>query len=198
MEEQDKLIFGAWVQAIGTVIAAIGSTPIQKLPSEWREAFSLWGNVMQATGNALVADGEDEFYERVGNEIQAIGNVTVVAGLVIEFEGDIGERLNITGNWMQSLGAATAFGYELDQEPDDSLPLEISGNLLQMLGNAMQALGGIYKLEEKKDRYSFSSKNHDDLSQSLEVNGSWIQAVGSVLSLLANLKETSNKAANSN
>ena len=42
---------------------------------------------MQAVGNALEADGQGEVsLEQIGNEIQSIGNVTVISGLIIEFK----------------------------------------------------------------------------------------------------------------
>ena len=87
MDDPIKEIVGAWFVAVGTIIAAIGSTPFKKLNDElWRD-LNVWGNVLQATGNGLEADGQGEIsLEKIGNEIQSIGNITVLTGLIIEFE----------------------------------------------------------------------------------------------------------------
>nr|WP_257155375.1 hypothetical protein [Bacillus cereus] len=77
MDDPIKEIVGAWFVAVGTIIAAIGSTPLKRLNSELRKDLNVWGNVLQATGNGLEADGQGEIsLELIGNEIQSIGNVT--------------------------------------------------------------------------------------------------------------------------
>ncbi|PFM43713.1 hypothetical protein COC59_31005 [Bacillus cereus] len=53
MDDPIKEIVGAWFVAVGTIIAAIGSTPLKRLNSELRKDLSVWGNVLQATGNGL-------------------------------------------------------------------------------------------------------------------------------------------------
>ena len=89
MDDPIKEIVGAWFIAVGTIIAAIGSTPLKKLNSGLRKDLNVWGNVLQATGNGLEADGQREIsLELIGTEIQSIGNVTVLTGLIIEFEGE--------------------------------------------------------------------------------------------------------------
>ena len=56
-------------------------------------------------GNALEADGQgEENLEKIGNELQSIGNVTVISGLVIDFEDITQQKLIIIGNWIQALG----------------------------------------------------------------------------------------------
>ncbi|NYE04064.1 hypothetical protein F4694_000808 [Bacillus niacini] len=56
-KNQLKELFGAWIQAIGTVTAAVGSTP--SLNDDTQESLNLWGNVLQGTGNALFADAQE-------------------------------------------------------------------------------------------------------------------------------------------
>ncbi|GAA0323875.1 hypothetical protein GCM10008967_13000 [Bacillus carboniphilus] len=186
MDSQLKQLYGSWIQAIGTIVAAIGSTPNKYVTKEFLDALELWGNVLQATGNALEADGGGEELEVLGNEIQAIGNVTVVAGLVLHVEKNVGQRLEITGNWLQALGGGVALGAELDEERTPSSAYIINGNLLQSIGNSMQAISGIYELREDG---GFQTHPKID-SQTLEVSGSWIQAVGSVLTLIGQIKES--------
>ena len=184
MDNQTKAIFGAWIAAIGTIMSAVGSTPSNRLSEEKRNALNLWGNVLQGTGNALMADAEEGVsINKIGNEIQAIGNSTVITGIVIDFKEETKLRLNITGNWMQALGGAAAFGDGLTGYKNKGEALEINGNLLQAIGNSLQALSGTAELKE-----SDKNRNEND-STSLNVIGSWIQAVGSVLSLLGVIAE---------
>jgi hypothetical protein len=62
----------------------------------------LWGNVLQGTGNALSADAEAEIsLEKIGNQIQSIGNSSAIAGMMIDFNEETQQKLIITGNWLQ-------------------------------------------------------------------------------------------------
>lgn len=178
-----------WVTAIGTIMSAIGSTPFERIDEDYRNALNLWGNVLQASGNALQADVEEEIsLSKIGNEIQAVGNITVVSGMVIKKnKKETQEKLIITGNWFQALGGLLAVAddieqYRPNQEPDPATALDVIGNLLQSIGNSMQAIGGIEEL-----------KGNDEYGEKIEINGSWIQAVGSVLTALASTKTIENE-----
>lgn len=186
MDNQLKELFGSWIQAIGTVISAIGSTPTNTLISDSQKNLDLWGNALQAAGNALIADAQEtNSLAKLGNEVQAIGNSTVIAGMIIEFNEDRKQKLIINGNWLQALGGGIALPEELEAEASTIRTLNITGNVLQIIGNSLQAIAGIKELNNNK------GNNEDDRLeiQSLEVNGSWIQAVGSVISAIAQTKE---------
>jgi hypothetical protein len=189
MQNQNKELYGSWLQAIGTVISAIGGTPSKRISSDIQNSLDLWGNVLQATGNALIADAQQEAsLEKIGNEIQSIGNSLVIAGIVIDFKEETQKRLIITGNWFQALGGATALGDELQEEISKLYQIyNIIGNLLQSIGNSLQAIGGTYELKENNPIlvHDESSEN----GQTLQISGGWIQAIGSVLSLLGQIKE---------
>lgn len=190
MDNLSKEILGSWIQAIGTVIAAIGSTPSNVISSDLLYDLDIWGNVLQATGNALQADDQGKISPlvRIGNEVQSIGNVTVVAGLVIDFEQEPGQKLIITGNWLQALGALVLVGDELENETTADQSINIIGNLLQAIGNSLQALSGVYELEQVRNKYKdFKNLEKHINSESLKVSGSWIQAVGSVISLIGQI-----------
>ena len=179
MSNEQKATFGAWVAAIGTVIAAVGSTPIKRIPKDTLRAFSLVGNELQATGNALEADAIEDFsLSKAGNEIQAIGNVTVIAGIVIDFNDIIKQELNIKGNLLQALGGSAALYDSFNEEHTLEVLYSIYGNLLQIIGNSLQAISGILEVN-----------NRD--SGNLDVVGSWIQAIGSIISALVLTKESS-------
>ena len=63
--------------------------------------------------------------------------------------------------------------------------MELNGNLLQAIGNSLQAHSGVAEIKER-DKH----RNEND-STSLNVIGRWIQAVGSVLSLLGAIADKS-------
>ncbi|RSK44048.1 DUF6944 family repetitive protein [Bacillus canaveralius] len=188
MDNQTKEIFGSVIAAVGTIISAIVSTPSNFIKSDLQNDLDLIGNVLQAVGTALQADGQEEIsLEKVGNEIQAIGNVIVIAGMAIDFEKVTEQKLIITGNWIQALGGAVALSDELEDNIAPGQSYNIIGNLLQSIGNSMQALGGIKDLEQKNKMYKHL-KEHEN-GQLLKVSGSWIQATGAVLSSIGQFKE---------
>ncbi|MDG5472535.1 hypothetical protein P6709_12335 [Jeotgalibacillus sp. ET6] len=186
MDNQFKEVFGAAIAAIGTIISAVGSTPSLPLTERRKDAYNLWGNVLQASGNALEADGQEEpSLEKTGNELQAVGNVTVIAGLVQVSDELNNARLVISGNWIQALGGLVSLADEVSDGSSPGQAEAIIGNLLQAIGNSMQAISGIYELRNNEN-LPLSEKIH---YQQMGVYGSWIQAVGSVLSLLGQIKE---------
>ncbi|WP_064092944.1 DUF6944 family repetitive protein [Rossellomorea aquimaris] len=182
MGNEQKATLGAWIAAIGTVLAAIGSTPIESIPEDTLGAFNLIGNELQGTGNALQADAAEKVtLTKIGNQIQAIGNVTVVAGLVIDFRDVTKQELNIKGNLLQALGGSAAVGESYLQEHTLDELFSIYGNLLQVIGNSLQAISGILELNGKD-------------SGNINVVGSWIQAIGSIISALVQSKESSSNS----
>ncbi|MCU4788034.1 hypothetical protein OCF11_27175 [Bacillus cereus] len=210
MENQFKEIFGAWVAAIGTITSAIGSTPFEFISSNVRKDLNVYGNVLQAVGNALEADGQGEVsLEQIGNEIQSIGNVTVISGLIIESKEETQIKLVIAGNWTQALGGLTALADEFGDTSDKDESFSIIGNLLQSIGNSLQAIGGIDELKSirnkehsnkersvndvKKDTdtQGKNETNENEEGQLIDIIGSWVQAVGSVISLIGLIREES-------
>lgn len=172
MGECTKQLVGSWTQAIGTVVAAFGSTPSIPIHENGRRGLGLIGNVLQATGNGLEADAQTTLtYGKLGNIIQATGNVMVTAGLTIDFPGDTEERLVISGDLIQALGAITALG-----SADKSYI--VIGNSLQAIGNSLQAVGGVKELKEEERKVTGLSQVSNEV---LIAAGSWIQAIGTIL-----------------
>lgn len=177
MDNEEKQRIGSIIQAIGTVISAYANTPNQYLNDTFLDDLDLIGNALQATGNALIADGQEPFtLSRIGNEVQAAGNTTVIAGMIMPFKDKTKQVLNIKGNLLQSFGAGIELGDELDEKPSLNKAINVISNVLQVAGNALQALGGKYELDYPN--------GDTEYSQSLILAGSWIQAVGAVLSIL--------------
>ncbi|MCM3362274.1 DUF6944 family repetitive protein [Niallia sp. MER TA 168] len=175
-----KEIFGSTINTIGTIQAAIGSTPSFHLSKETNYQLRLVGNVLQGTGSALSADGQGTIsLEMLGDEIQAIGNSTVVTGLILYKLSKIPteQKLIITGSWIQALGSFVGLTDEFFDHTADGRIENIIGGLLQGIGNSLQAVGGTEQLK------GISSQ------QNLGTIGSWIQATGAVLSLIGQIKE---------
>ncbi|MFE4810617.1 DUF6944 family repetitive protein [Peribacillus simplex] len=209
-------IFGSVIVAVGTISAALGSTPVNFIKSNLRNDLNLWGNVLQAGGNALQADVQGDVLRTVGKEFQSIGNSIVVTGLVMDFNKEIDQKLFITGNWIQALGGAINVGHGLGLAPFPGHSENIIGNILQATGNSLQAKGGINELrnsdekgkdqkadnenslntkggvnENKNNGYSYRDyiEQNNEQSETLIVTGSWIQATGSVISAIGTIKE---------
>jgi hypothetical protein len=196
MENQLKELFGAWIQAIGTVTAAVGSSP--SLKEDFQKSLNLWGNALQGTGNALIADAQEGFsLGKLGDEVEAIGNIIVIAGLLLNYNEEIKQKLEINGNMLQAVGGGISLADDLVDEPSTIRTLNIAGNVLQIIGNTLQVKGGIEELKsiaEKEGRFKGYKESNEykeiTHSQSLAINGSWIQAVGSVISAIAQTKES--------
>ncbi|QNG60421.1 DUF6944 family repetitive protein [Metabacillus idriensis] len=176
MSDEQKAVFGSWIQAIGTITAAVGSTPSNVLTDQQLENLNLIGNVLQATGNAILADTEDSLtLNKIGNMLQAIGNSTVVTSIIIDFNERTKQLLEIQGNLLQATGGGVALADAYEQEKSIEQMYSIYGNLLQVIGNSMQALAGSMEL-----------KGEDP--GNINVAGSWIQAIGSVISAIGETK----------
>ncbi|MCM3663410.1 hypothetical protein M3204_03265 [Mesobacillus subterraneus] len=186
MENEQKELFGAWVQASGTILAAVGSTPFKHFTESQLTSFNLWGNVLQATGNSIMADSEEHYtLNKIGNQIQALGNVTVVAGIVLDLDEVTAQNLDIKGNLMQAAGGSAALSETLGEPPSTEIFYAFYGNILQVIGNSMQAIAGIIELSGGE-------------GEKINTAGSWIQAAGSVIQAIGISKklldETGDKA----
>ncbi|HDR5272788.1 TPA: hypothetical protein QCS34_006638, partial [Bacillus thuringiensis] len=83
------------------------------------------------------------------------------------------------------------------------------GNLLQSIGNSLQAIGGIEELksirnenrsniegnvndvEKDIDTQVNKKTNENEEGKLIDIIGSWVQAVGSVISLIGQIREES-------
>ncbi len=90
------------------------------------------------------------------------------------------KKIIISGNWIQALGSFTALTDEFFDNTEEGRAENIIGNLLQGIGNALQALSGVQVL------YG-NSINQGQLG----VAGSWIQTAGSVITLIGEFLEES-------
>lgn len=127
------------------------------------KAFAKTGNVLQAVGNASMADYSSEVISKLSNEIQATGNLFVLTGL---FKDSI--NLEIQGNLIQAVGGGVGLIAAITEKD----LVEFQSHFLQATGNSIQAMSGILE----------ASRNID--ASLLDYIGAWVQAVGSVISAI--------------
>ncbi|TKI22376.1 hypothetical protein FC700_32115 [Bacillus mycoides] len=98
----------------------------------------------------------------------------------------------IAGNWIQALGGITSIGGELEDSSNIDESYNIVGNVLQATGNSLQAIGGIDELKASRDKLEEVTEGDEEDEQDeqlIVITGSWIQAVGSVVSLIGQIRE---------
>ncbi|MER2170503.1 MAG: hypothetical protein ABS938_07680 [Psychrobacillus psychrodurans] len=157
-------MIGSWIDTLGTVVAAIGSTPLKGVSGPLQEDLIYIGNVLQGLGSALVVDSPETLpNDRVGSALESIGNLTVISGLLQNDENST-VRLTKQGNLLQALGGSFSLNYDGQITSINNI-----GNGLRVLGNSLQAISLKESLLETEE------------GQLLDVIGSWIQAVGSFI-----------------
>lgn len=158
---------GSWLDTIGTVLAAIGTTPSKVLTQSILDDLIFIGNALQGLGSAFVVESPETLAnDRVGSAIQSIGNLTVITGLLQKDERT-SILWNRKGNLLQALGGGVSFNYDGEITSINNI-----GNGLQVIGNSLQA----FSLKE--------SLLDTEEGQLLDVTGSWIQAIGTFISAI--------------
>src|SRR5699024_11755062 len=105
------------MQAIGTNMSAIGNTPTIIRAEYSATNLDLWGNVLQGTGNALIADAvEDMTLDKLGNKIQTTGNMVIVLAILTSVSERTETKLNIKGNMTQAVGGSLSLAHALNNE----------------------------------------------------------------------------------
>jgi hypothetical protein len=180
------LLTGAWIQVLGTVIAAIGETIlVNEEHAGFRlvsigNGFEAAGNSLQAVGAEKVSDGsEAERFRITGDWIQAAGNLTNVKAAELQFSEEEIEGLNldVIGDSVQSVGAALeAYGACIGNARFKKLLT--TGNTIQSLGAALEAIGETFILREERE-----------LGLQISAFGSYAQAAGAAMAAVALTKE---------
>lgn len=200
MGGESKAIVGSVIVSIGTITAAIGSTPSSYIKSSVRDDLTLIGNVLQATGNGIDAEAEGTVLRAVGKEITASGNITVISGLVFDIRKESSYKLFIAGNLLQALGLGVNVGEAIELNPFPGQSENIVGGITQIIGNTLQAFGwseALIEIREDENRQKnvgyyegyLKKNNGQSESETLVATGSWIQAIGSVISVIGAIKE---------
>jgi hypothetical protein len=180
------ILTGAWIQVLGTVIAAIGETVLVKEEHAGFRLVSLGngfeaaGNSLQAAGGEKVSSGSDgERFRITGAWIQAAGNLTNVRAAELQFSGEEIEGLNldVIGDSVQSIGAELeAYGASIGNARFKKLLT--AGNTIQSLGAALEAIGETYILNGERE-----------LGLQITAFGSYAQATGAAIAAVALTKE---------
>lgn len=169
-----KEIIGSWMQAIGNVIEAYGSTPSIPLVDETRDDFNRVGLTMQAVGSGLEADGQSTPYsfEYVGAVITSIGSVEELLPLLRDFSLEADYLLETQGNILQGLGSALQAYDEIINGTPSGAYEGIIGNSLQSIGCFISVLGIKIELTDQED------------GQRINALGSWVQAFGAIIAAI--------------
>ena len=159
-------LIGNWIVAIGTVVSAIGGTPSTIFTKQTPDDFRLIGPTLEAVGIALVAETEDTILYTVGDQIQAIGNLNVIAGVLSRNE-QIEPLLEKQGDSAQLVGLGlvikTAGPLTLLQT------LYNTGLMIQLIGTAIE----VYAIRGTV------------VAEDIKALGAWIKAGGAILTALA-------------
>jgi hypothetical protein len=198
MEDESKALVGSVIVSIGTITAAIGSTPSNYIKSSVRDDLSIIGNVLQATGNGLDADVEGTVLRPTGKLIGASGNIAVVSGLVFDIRKEASYNLFVAGNLLQALGQGVNIGDVANLTPFPGQAENIVGSLTSFIGNSLQAIvwsEALFDLKEDEKKLGYYEEYLKKVtateSESLVAIGSWIQAIGTVISVIGVVKEVS-------
>lgn len=159
-------IAGNWIEAVGTIIAAIGSTPSRIFTEQTLTDFNLIGNILEAGGTAIAAEAGSELLDVVGDQLQAIGNIAVVAGILNSNEQS-SELLQKQGDLLQVVGLGMTI--QTSGQLTFLQTIANTGNIIQLIGNVIQV---------------FANTNSTEGIVTNAV-GAWIQAVGAVITALA-------------
>jgi hypothetical protein len=180
MNEQMQETEYALINALGTIVAAIGATPGITIPENIKNGLGITGNAFQAAGSALDANISDGL-DAIGGGTQAFGNSLVIYGSIAECSDEENLRTIMIGNSLQALGGSLSLNSALvSEERNRAVALSIIGNLLQIAGNSLQAVSTIFQLKQTVD---------ETKSDQINTTGSWVQAIGASLSFLAALNQ---------
>lgn len=126
---------GGWVEAAGNIVAAIGSTPTNRLSDSMQTDLNIIGNALQAVGSVLSINNGAITLDELGDILQSVGNVTVIAGILNQNE-TASERLEMVGNELQLVGSGLSL--DLQDNLTFSQSLDNIGNIIQIIGVTMQ------------------------------------------------------------
>ncbi|WP_394219852.1 DUF6944 family repetitive protein [Halobacillus trueperi] len=178
--QNNQTLIGSWIVAAGTVASAVNAS-INANTGDDDEGLNLIGNTLQATGNGVVANDSDSILSASGNIIQAAGNSTIIYSILTDLEKRDDLNLVIKGNLLQALGGLVGFSVTFEADPSLTNAYKLNGELLEVVGNSIQALVAGRELEGI-DAGHFSAL------------GSWIQAIGAIIVALAITKQERRRA----
>ncbi|GAE24398.1 hypothetical protein JCM9140_317 [Halalkalibacter wakoensis JCM 9140] len=179
MKDEEKLLTGAWLDAIGTLISATAEMRALAGLDEINNKLITIGEGLQAVGTLLIGTvTTDDPLNFTGNWIDGAGAATSALAAYIQDVGDEnmvdGLRLGILGDVFQSMGASiSSLADHLMGEEGYAI-----GNALQGLGAGLEAIGGVYDLKGREE------------GQIITTIGAILQALGSNINAVIITRET--------
>ncbi|MFS0780593.1 DUF6944 family repetitive protein [Bacillus sp. 1P06AnD] len=170
----DSTTFALWIEAIGTILSAIGNTPSNIFSQSFLYNLDNIGDILQVTGTGIQIDDERVLsLNKLGNYIIAAGNLEeIAADFLLERESGLQQLLLNQGNAIQAAGTGLAVIYSFGQTPTLSNIYGLYANVLQLVGLALQVLAG-----------GFPSDN--ETGTVINTIGNWVQASGAVLAVVS-------------
>jgi hypothetical protein len=174
VEDEYKLLTGAWLDAIGTIISAIAEVRELAGFNDLNNKLVAIGEGLQAVGTLLIGTvATEDPLGFSGEWIDGAGAAASALGACLQDvdpeNGEEGVRLETIGNAFQSMGAAiSALADHLAGEEEYAL-----GNAVQALGAGLEAVAGVYELNERGEE-----------GQPIATIGAIIQAIGSNLNAI--------------
>ncbi len=169
LTDSEKILIGTWLDALGTVISAIGEVRELLGLNEINKLLVAIGDGLQGVGPFLIGTAaEDDPLMFAGNWIDGAGGTAASLGAFREYIG-LGEeednlRIELLGYILQSKGASiSAVADYLAGEEGLAF-----GNALQGLGAGLEAIGAVYLL-----------RNMEDIGTPITTLGAILQAIGS-------------------
>ncbi|MFS0783475.1 DUF6944 family repetitive protein [Bacillus sp. 1P06AnD] len=171
--------FALWMEAIGTILSAIGNTPSNFFTQTFLNDLDNIGDILQVGGTGIQIDDENVFsLNKLGNYIIVGGNLEEIgADLILERGSILQQTLLNQGNAIQAVGTGLALIYSLEQYPSLSNIVGLYANLLQIIGLLFQVVAG-----------KFPSGNTSGTI--INTIGNWLQAMGAVLAVISQKIET--------
>ncbi|RXJ02779.1 hypothetical protein DS745_05570 [Anaerobacillus alkaliphilus] len=151
LSDREKILIGTWLDAIGTIISAIGETRELLGLNDINKLLVAIGDGLQGAGPFLIGTArEDEPLAFAGNWIDGAGGATASLGAYREFIG-LGEekdnlRIEFLGYILQSKGASlSAVADYLAGEEQLAV-----GNAIQSLGAGLEAIGAVLLIKDRE------------------------------------------------
>lgn len=173
MKSESDIILYSFIEAVGTIMAALSSTPLPDIDvdGDVRRGLDIVGNSLQAAGNALETETTSVFADG-GNAWAAIGNSVVLSALSGCFDEPVNRKALAAGNLIQAMGNSILVGKTIERGTRTIGQTDfLIGSLLQATGNVLQAAGA------GQDRGT------------LITVGGWVQSTGAVLSFVSAVQE---------
>ncbi|WP_062047264.1 hypothetical protein [Bacillus sp. JCM 19034] len=181
MTDEEKLLTGSWLDAIGTLISAAAEIRALAGLNDINNKLVAIGEGLQATGTFLIGTvTTDDPLNFAGNWIDGAGAATSALAAYLQDIDEENEedsnRLGILGDTFQAMGASiSALADHIAGEEEYAI-----GNALQGLGAGLEAIGGVYDLRGRKE------------GQLITTIGAILQALGSNYGAALLTRETFN------